>query len=139
MKLKKTFKELLPHFGKWVHSECFIESIDTANLFIANAPGNSDQNYRWLTMPGDNGAVYLNFITKYTSDLKGDLLTDRSGEPLLVNLFNEDLENQNAVVVGPTGSGKSFTMARFIVQRFDRGEPQIVIDVGGTYLSASQL
>jgi conjugal transfer ATP-binding protein TraC len=134
--VEKNIQRTVAAFREMGSSECFIESIDTANLFISNAPGNSDQNYRWLTMTGDNGAVYLNFITKYTSDLKGDLLTDRSGEPLLVNLFNEDLENQNAVVVGPTGSGKSFTIANFLVQRFDRGEPQIVIDVGGTYLSA---
>ena len=118
-------------------SECFIESLDSANLFIANAPGNSDQNYRWLTMTGDNGAVYLNFLTKYTSDLQGDVLCDRFGTPILLNLFDTELENQNAIVIGPTGSGKSFTMAWFLVQRFDRGEPQIIIDNGGTYLSAS--
>ena len=134
--IEKNIQRTVAAFREMGSSECFIESLDTANLFIANAPGNSDQNYRWITMTGDNGAAYLNFVTKYSADLKGDLLCDRSGEPLLVNLFNEDLENQNAVVVGPTGSGKSFTIANFLVQRFDRGEPQIVIDVGGTYLSA---
>ncbi|GAB3283823.1 TraG family conjugative transposon ATPase [Larkinella harenae] len=118
-------------------AECFIESLDTANLFIANAPGNSNQNYRWLVMSGDNGAMYLNFVTQYRSALRGDLLCDRNGVPVLLNLFNTDLQNQNALVIGPTGSGKSFTMAWFLLQRFERGEPQIIIDVGGTYLSLS--
>ncbi|GAB4039911.1 MULTISPECIES: DUF87 domain-containing protein [Spirosoma] len=135
--LERHIQRTVAAFREMGSSDCFIESMDTANLFIANAPGNSDQNYRWLTMTGDNGAAYLNFLTKYTSDVKGDLLCDRFGVPVLVNLFNTELENQNALVIGPTGSGKSFTMAWFILQRFDRGEPQIIIDVGGTYLSAS--
>ena len=124
-------------FREMGSAECFIESLDTSNLLISNAPGNSDQNYRWLTMAGDNGVMYLNFLTKYISDLKGDLFCDRFGVPVLLNLFNTELENQNALVIGPTGSGKSYTMAWLIIQRFERNEPQIIIDVGGTYLSTS--
>lgn len=134
--MEKQLQQTVAAFRDMGSSECFVESVDTANLFIANAPGNSDQNYRWLTVSGDNAAVYLNFITKYHTEMQGDLLCDRHGTPVLVNLFNMELSNQNALVVGPTGSGKSYTIAHLLVQRFDRGEPQIMIDNGGTYLSA---
>lgn len=116
-------------------ADVFIETMDTTNLFFALAPGNGYQNYRWLLMSGDNAACYLNCATNYRTANQGELLADRYGNPVLVNLFNTDLNNQNSVVVGPTGSGKSFTMGYFMLQRYETGRRQIIIDVGGTYLS----
>lgn len=116
-------------------ADVFVETMDTTNLFFALAPGNSYQNYRWLLMSGDNAACYLNCATNYQTANQGELLSDRYGNPVLVNLFNTDLNNQNSVVVGPTGSGKSFTMGYFMLQRYEAGHRQIIIDVGGTYLS----
>ncbi|GAB2798442.1 hypothetical protein GCM10027275_50050 [Rhabdobacter roseus] len=116
-------------------ADVFVETMDTTNLFFALAPGNGYQNYRWLLMSGDNAACYLNCATNYRTANQGELLADRYGNPVLVNLFNTDLNNQNSVVVGPTGSGKSFTMGYFMLQRYEAGHRQIIIDVGGTYLS----
>jgi conjugal transfer ATP-binding protein TraC len=123
-------------FSEMGQSGCFIETIDTANLFVANAPGNAYQNYRWLLMTGDNAAVYNNFITNYYRNTGGDeLLCDRFRNPLRVSLYNKTLNNQNSIVIGPSGSGKSYTMGNFIVQRYELGHTQIILDVGGTYLS----
>lgn len=116
-------------------ADVFVETMDTTNLFFALAPGNGYQNYRWLLMSGDNAACYLNCATNYRTANQGELLSDRYGNPVLVNLFNTDLNNQNSVVVGPTGSGKSFTMGYLMLQRYEAGRRQIIIDVGGTYLS----
>jgi len=116
-------------------ADVFVETMDTTNLFFALAPGNGYQNYRWLLMSGDNAACYLNCATNYRTANHGELLSDRYGNPVLVNLFDTDLNNQNSVVVGPTGSGKSFTMGYFMLQRYEAGRRQIIIDVGGTYLS----
>ena len=116
-------------------ADAFVETMDTTNLFFALAPGNGYQNYRWLLMSGDNAACYLNCATNYRTANQGEVLADRYGNPVLVNLFNTDLNNQNSVVVGPTGSGKSFTMGYFMLQRYEAGHRQIIIDVGGTYLS----
>ena len=116
-------------------ADVFVETMDTTNLFFALAPGNGYQNYRWLLMSGDNAACYLNCATNYRTANQGELLSDRYGNPVLVNLFDTDLNNQNSVVVGPTGSGKSFTMGYFMLQRYEAGRRQIIIDVGGTYLS----
>lgn len=116
-------------------ADVFVETMDTTNLFFALAPGNGYQNYRWLLMSGDNAACYLNCATNYRTANQGELLADRYGNPVLINLFNTDLNNQNSVVVGPTGSGKSFTMGYFMLQRYEAGRRQIIIDVGGTYFS----
>ncbi|PWK17203.1 conjugation system TraG family ATPase [Arcicella aurantiaca] len=122
-------------FRQMAGAETFIETIDSANLFVANAPANSYQNYRWLLMSGDNAATYNNFITSYQSAEKGELLCDRMGNPILVNLFNTELNNQNSITIGPTGSGKSFTIGSLMIQRFEGRNRQIIIDVGGTYRS----
>jgi type IV secretory pathway VirB4 component len=48
-------------------------------------------------------------------------------------MFNRDLNNQNWLAIGPSGSGKSFTIGFFIIQRHERNERQIIIDKGGSY------
>ncbi|MCR5890677.1 hypothetical protein LRS06_23390 [Hymenobacter sp. J193] len=38
----------------------------------------------------------------------------------------------------PWGSGKSYTFGNLIVQRFEKGARQIIMDVGGTYRNVLQ-
>ncbi|MEM9929990.1 MAG: DUF87 domain-containing protein, partial [Bacteroidota bacterium] len=119
-------------------AEALIESYDTANMFFASLPGNGFQHYRWLTTSSEIASCYLHFVTSFTGDKQaastvGDYLCDRFRNLLRVNLFNTALANQNCVVIGPSGSGKSYTMGNFIAQRLERGARQIIIDKGGTY------
>lgn len=127
-KVMKAFRE--------IGAESYLESLDTTNLFVSNAPCNSYQNFRWLLMDNHVAACYFNATTLLKTDKKGDLLCDRMGNPLLIDFYDTvRFENNNSLTIGVPGSGKSFTMGNFILQRFYRGERQIIIDVGGTYLS----
>ena len=114
-------------------AETLVESFDTANMFFANLPGNGFQHYRWLITSGELAACYLHFMSSFTGEKVGDYLCDRFRNLLQVNLFNTRQANQNCVVIGPSGSGKSYTMGNFIAQRLERGARQIIIDKGGTY------
>ncbi|MEQ9442150.1 MAG: type IV secretion system DNA-binding domain-containing protein [Cyclobacteriaceae bacterium] len=114
-------------------AEALIESYDTANLFFASLPGNGFQHYRWLMTADQMAACYLHFMSDVMGDQQGDYLCDRFRNLLQVNLFNTHQSNQNCVVIGPSGSGKSYTMGNFIAQRLERGARQIIIDKGGTY------
>ena len=114
-------------------AEALVESYDTANMFFASLPGNGFQHYRWLTTLAEIAVCYLNLMGNVTSDQTGDYLCDRHRNLLQVNLFNTEQSNQNCVVIGPSGSGKSYTMGHLIAQRFERGARQIIIDKGGTY------
>jgi type IV secretory pathway VirB4 component len=117
-------------------AEAYIENLDTTNLFVSNAPCNAYQNFRWILMENQVAACYFNATTLLKSDKKGDLLCDRMGNPLLIDFYDTvRFENNNSLTIGVPGSGKSFTMGNLILQRFYRGERQIIIDVGGTYLS----
>jgi conjugal transfer ATP-binding protein TraC len=117
-----------------LRATAFVETTDTSALFFCNAPGNSYQGYRWLEkITNENAAVYANYVTNYSSDAQGELLCDRYGSPLYVDFYSPKLNGNNFMVIGPTGSGKSFTIGYMILQRQERGERQIIIDVGGTY------
>eukprot|EP01012_Entosiphon_sulcatum_P015238 TRINITY_DN20236_c0_g1_i1.p1 TRINITY_DN20236_c0_g1~~TRINITY_DN20236_c0_g1_i1.p1 ORF type:complete len:824 (+),score=83.42 TRINITY_DN20236_c0_g1_i1:5069-7540(+) len=140
---------IIPSEDKWTKSERlreveqafkniegakpYIEAEDTTALFFALAPGNSAQNYRWLKGELTNACVYMPFTTNFYPDEAGVLLTDRAFNPVLFNNFDENLDAQNAQVVGPTGAGKSVTIGYFILQDFFKGIRQMIIDKGGTY------
>ncbi len=119
--------------GSLYGAEALVESYDTANMFFASLPGNGFQHYRWLITADQIASCYLHWMTNVSGDKKGDYLCDRFRNLLQVNLFNTSQANQNCVVIGPSGSGKSYTMGNFIAQRLERGARQIIIDKGGTY------
>ncbi|GAA4364162.1 TraG family conjugative transposon ATPase [Hymenobacter saemangeumensis] len=120
-------------------AEAVVESYLTLPLFFGLAPGNAYQvPDRWLTTSADRAACYFHWTTTYRPEPTGEYLCDRFRNLVKVNLFNTDLDNQNALVIGPSGSGKSYTFGNFIVQRYERGARQIIIDIGGTYRNVFQ-
>lgn len=134
--LQRAVDQTVGAFRSLQGAECLVESMDTANLFVALAPGNAFQAYRWMLMRAENALCYWHFLSGYRAAKEGIYLCDRFQAPLLVRLFHPELNNQNAIVIGPSGSGKSFTVGSFIVQRFEQGHRQVIIDNGGTYKNA---
>ncbi|AXI24618.1 AAA-like domain protein [Cardinium endosymbiont of Sogatella furcifera] len=111
----------------------YLETIDTANLFFAALPGNGNQVYRRLPIPLLTAVAHMNSTTPFTGYQEGVFLANRYREPIYLNPFNTDLDNQNAFIFGPSGSGKSFFNGKMIKDRFQAGHIVIVIDSGGTY------
>lgn len=109
-----------------------LETFDTANLYFSNSPGNTE-TYRDKFMPTSNAAAYFDFQGEYKEDDKGDIFTDRYGFPVMYDTFHKELEKQNGVVVGPTGSGKSYFIASLICSSFFRDEINVLIDKNKTY------
>lgn len=90
----------------------YLETIDTANLFCTALPGNGNQTYRRFPIPLYSAVAHMNSTTPFTGYTEGVLLANRYKEPIYLNPFNAELDNQNAFIFGPSGSGKSFLMAR---------------------------
>ncbi|AXI23898.1 AAA-like domain protein [Cardinium endosymbiont of Sogatella furcifera] len=111
----------------------YLETIDTANLFCTVLPGNGNQVYRRIPIPLLTAVAHMNSATPFTGYKEGVLLANRYREPIYFNPFNTDLDNQNAFIFGPSGSGKSFFNGKMIKDRFEAGHIVIVIDSGGTY------
>jgi conjugal transfer ATP-binding protein TraC len=110
-----------------------VETFDNTNIYFASLPGAAGGNLRWVLMKSAEASSYANFSHEFISRKQGDYVADRFRNQVYISLFNRDLNNQNALVIGPSGSGKSFTIGYFVVQRFERKERQIIIDVGGSY------
>ena len=110
-----------------------VETYDTTNLFFAGMPAGGLQLYRGLPMPLETALAYMNTITPRKGSEEGVLLADRHGTPLCYDPFNTALDNQNAFVFGPSGSGKSFLNGKLIKERYGAGHVVLVIDSGGTY------
>jgi hypothetical protein len=114
------------------------ESKDKGSIFFSSLPGNGAMNFRRMVMPSRMAASYLDLSDNYVSDGSGDVMGDRFGNPLLFDNFTKELVAHNAIVIGPTGSGKSFSQGSLIAQSFQRGEINIIIDKGGTYKSLTE-
>ncbi len=75
----------------------------------------------------------------YESNLKsgtsGVLFIDRKTDwPIQVDLWYHPLiTNKNQLIVGPSGTGKSFTSAYFIRHYLDNGDDVVVVDLGRSY------
>lgn len=121
-------------------SSCYIENAELCNLFFANIPGNARANYRGFINTTKLAICYLQKDSTYLSDLKGHLYNDRFGNPALINLWdNKALNNRNKIVIGPSGSGKSFWLNNYIYQSYELGNDITIIDIGGSYRSMINL
>ena len=110
-----------------------VETFDSVGNFFSCLPGASGYNNRWVLCMSNHASCYINPCMEFASKKQGDYVADRFRNLVYIDLFNRELNNQNGLIIGPPGSGKSFTMGHFIVQRHERKERQIGIDVGGTY------
>jgi conjugal transfer ATP-binding protein TraC len=110
-----------------------VETFDNTNIYFASMPGAAGGNLRWVLMKSSEASCYTNVTHEFYCHKQGDYVADRFRNLVYINLFNRDLNNQNCIVIGPSGSGKSFTIGFFVVQRYERKERQIIIDVGGSY------
>lgn len=63
---------------------------------------------------------------------------DRCGQVAGIDIFQSET-NYNFIIIGTSGSGKSFTMADFITNYLENGAKIRIIDVGRSYKSLCQL
>ena len=121
------------------NTETVVEAELALPVFFGALPGNAWQiPERWLTTTADRGLCHTHWATTYRSDNTGEVLVDRYRNPVRINLFDDKIANQNAILIGPTGMGKSYTFGDFITQRYENGARQIILDVGGTYRNTVQ-
>ncbi|MEL6152683.1 MAG: DUF87 domain-containing protein, partial [Bacteroidota bacterium] len=110
-----------------------VETFDAANLLFATMPAAGHQCYRGLPMPLETALAQMISISPRKGDHQGIRLADRHGTPLYYDPCKAALDNQNAFVFGPSGSGKSFFNGKMIKERHEAGHIVLVIDSGGTY------
>jgi conjugation system TraG family ATPase len=116
---------------------------DAETLFWSCIPGNIAEigADNLATCFLEEATAIWNLETNYQDDFfhkNGIRLTDRMGRPCMVDPFFTPLEkgiinNRNFMVVGPSGSGKSFTMNNMVYYLLSHGCHISLVDVGHSY------
>lgn len=129
-----------------IQSTGFISKVATTygeQLYWSCIPGNASELGKDMlaTVFLDNAVALWNLETDYRHSPyqnSGILLTDRYGAPRLVDIFHQPMKdntisNRNFVVVGPSGSGKSFTMNNMLYYLLSGGTHVTIVDIGRSY------
>ncbi|MBO0931861.1 TraG family conjugative transposon ATPase [Fibrella aquatilis] len=120
-----------------------LANYDAETLFWSCIPGNIAEigADNLATCFLEEATALWNMETNYRDDFfckNGLLLTDRFGRPCMVDPFFGPMErgiiaNRNFMVIGPSGSGKSFTMNNMVYYLLSHGVHISLVDVGGSY------
>lgn len=129
-----------------IQSTGFISKVATTfaeQLFWSCIPGNAAElGYdHFSTLSLDNAVALFNYETNYKDtpwQNAGILLTDRFGSPRIVDVFFSPLKenlisNRNFTVIGPSGSGKSFTMNNLVYYLLSSKAHVTIVDIGHSY------
>ncbi len=141
-------REAIPEFQKVFTTHdalLYEERYNLLNAFFATVPGNHAFNLRQQEMLNTNYAD-LSFLftidqgrqwndhlnSEYLAVLETDHFT-----PYYVNLHDQDVAH--TLILGYTGSGKSFLL-NFLIQNLQKYEPlTYIFDLGGSYESLTQI
>ena len=120
-----------------------IETVGAPQIFWAGIPGNAADlpiNETFDTF-SNQASCFFNLETNYRSSVSpiGIRLGDRiSGRPLHVDISDEPMEkgiitNRNKIIIGPSGSGKSFLTNHGSRSYCEAGSHVVVVDMGNSY------
>ncbi len=125
-----------------------LNTVDTPQLFLAGMPGGGmeigEDN---LFLAELEQSVCLSIGESFMRDFPGGALRlcDRRRHiPVRVDTQEgayraKLIENYNAFILGPSGSGKSFLTAWYVRNCFDSGQHVFILDKGGSYRALAAL
>ena len=111
--------------------QAVLESLDVLPIFISCLPGNSVENYHRLLVKNSNASQFINLTNFNRGYHKGIVVKNRNNEPVLFDYFDQRLNSWNAIIIGPTGTGKSYLMQSVLLQMLEQGVKVFGLDVGG--------
>src|SRR6266436_608760 len=126
-------------------AQLYEERYNLLNAFLAAVPGNHAFNLRYLYLLNTNYADYSFLFTLHCGDLRNRhlrqeylaVLETNHHTPYFLNLHYRDVAH--TMMLGRTGSGKSFTL-NFLITNLQKYEPQtFIFDLGGSFENVTQL
>jgi hypothetical protein len=112
-------------------SQAVLETLDILPILMSCLPGNSVENYHRLLVKNSNVGQFINLSNFNRGYHRGIVVKNRNGEPVLFDYFDSRLNSWNAVIIGPTGTGKSYLMQSVLLQLLEQGVKVFGLDVGG--------
>lgn len=124
-------------------------TIDAPTLYWAGIPGGegdfpSEESFFTFI---EQGVCFFIEETNYANSLSpfGIKMADRTnGKPLHLDISDEPMRrgiitNRNKLVIGPSGSGKSFFMNHLVRQYWEQNTHVLLIDIGNSYKGLCEL
>jgi type IV secretion system protein VirB4 len=121
------------------------ETYNQLNAFFATLPGNYHHNVRYLNLLNTNYADYSFLFTLHTGDRENPhlgreylaVLETTHETPYYLNLHHHDIAH--TLILGMTGSGKSFLL-NFLITNAQKYDPYtFIFDLGGSYKGITRL
>ncbi|MFQ5631958.1 MAG: VirB4 family type IV secretion system protein, partial [bacterium] len=130
-KLNQKINQANLAFGSVDKAQAVLETLDVLPMFMSCLPGNSAENYHRLMVKTSNAANFINLANFNKGYHRGILMKNRHNEPVLFDYFDPNLNSWNGIIIGPTGTGKSYLMQSMLLQMIEQGVKVFGLDVGG--------
>jgi len=126
-------------------AQLYDERYNLLNAFLAAVPGNHDFNRRYLYLLNTNYADLSFLFTLHSGSVRNHqlrseylaVLETNHGTPYFLNLHYRDVAH--SMILGRTGSGKSFLL-NFLITNLQKYDPQtFIFDLGGSFESLTRL
>ena len=114
-----------------------IHTLNAPQIFWGGIPGAASEypfEETFLTTSDIAANLFISTGDSISDEI-GLTVTDRiSGKPLKLNLNNrKKQDNLNKIIIGPSGSGKSFFVNHYLRSTYDDGNHIVIIDTGYSY------
>ena len=126
-------------------AQLYEERYNLLNAYLATVPGNSAFNLRRILISNSNYADYSFLFTLDSGRVQNEhlrqeylaLLETNHRTPYFFNLHHRDVAH--TIILGRTGSGKSFTL-NFLITNLQKYQPYtFIFDLGGSFESLTHL
>jgi type IV secretion system protein TrbE len=126
-------------------AQLYEERYNLLNAFLAAVPGNYAFNLRYLYLLNTNYADLSFLFTLHSGDIRNRqlrqeylaVLETNHGTPYFLNLHYRDVAH--SMILGRTGSGKSFLL-NFLITNLQKYDPfTFIFDLGGSFESLTHL
>jgi type IV secretion/conjugal transfer VirB4 family ATPase len=142
--VERAAAEFYKVFG--VHdAQLYDERYNLLNAFLASVPGNHAFNLRYLYLLNTNYADLSFLFTLHSGNTRNPqlrreylaVLETNHGTPYFLNLHYRDVAH--SMILGRTGSGKSFLL-NFLITNLQKYDPlTFIFDLGGSFESLTRL
>ncbi len=133
--VKKKTAEIIRVFASMQSCEMHDERWGSVKpIFVSTLPGWTKESSRMLLIKSVHLADFLPVFSEFRGSGRAECLFYNTTHGLAgYDPFSDDLSAFNTVVIGASGSGKSFTINQ-IVNQYSKNDPvEIFIDIGGSY------
>src|SRR5262249_52413436 len=126
-------------------AELYDERFNLLNAFLAAVPGNYSFNLRYVYLANTNYADLSFLFTLHSGEARNQqlrqeylaVLETNHGTPYFLNLHYRD--TAHTMILGRTGSGKSFLL-NFLITNLQKYDPfTFIFDLGGSFESLTRL